>query len=54
MKNIFLVLGVILFLSGCEQVEPAKEISREYRQYELLELDQPKHVYITIKDVKTE
>lgn len=53
MKNIFLVLGVILFLSGCEQVEPAKEISREYRQYELLELDQPKHVYITIKDVKT-
>lgn len=47
-----LVVGVFL-LTGCEQQEPAKEISREYRQYELLYLDPPKHVYIDIKDVKT-
>lgn len=53
MKSIFWILSLILFLSGCDSIEPAKEISREYRQYEMLYLDQPKHVYIDIKDVKT-
>lgn len=53
MKNIFLLLTMIFFLTGCDRVPPGKEISREYREYELLELDPPKHVYITIKDVKT-
>lgn len=56
MKKLVLVwiFAVVCLLSGCEAGSPPdKLVGREYRQYELMELDPPKHVYITIKDVKT-
>lgn len=52
-KYIGVLVAFTFLLSGCEQQETAKQVSREYRQYELIHLDPPKHVYIDIKDVKT-
>ena len=52
-KSIWMLLTCVFLISGCERQETAKEVSREYRQYELLYIDPPKHVYIDIKDVKT-
>lgn len=53
MFKIFVMLCVILTLSGCDMPPPDKEVAREYRQYRLLELNPPKHVYITVEDIKT-
>lgn len=52
MKKVYWILIFTMFLSSCAH-EKCQYDKEEWREYELLSLDPPKHFYIYLQDVKT-